>query len=202
MFSSAIEKIFSAASSIPLDALVWTAIGGLFAVFLACAVLCFKKESFRARSKRPFSYLVNVLSAVVAALFLTENGVGESLTAAILFWCYGYLLYGALALFSERTKRKDAPLSKTALTAVPPTPPPPAPKSAPAVKNNVRLNHAAKITEKLLLKNLSKSDRQEVEKLKNTFAVLEIKGTLSPSESEILNDNFNTLLKLMAKYNV
>ena len=58
------------------------------------------------------------------------------------------------------------------------------------------------VTDKLLTKNLSKSDRQELEKLKNTLAVLQIKGTLTPTEAEILNDNFNALLKLMAKYNV
>ena len=58
------------------------------------------------------------------------------------------------------------------------------------------------VTDKLLSKNLSKSDRQELEKLKNTLAVLQIKGTLTPTEAEILNDNFNALLKLMAKYNV
>ncbi len=73
---------------------------------------------------------------------------------------------------------------------------------APAAKNNVRLEHAVAVTDKLLSKNLSKSDRQELEKLKNTLAVLQIKGTLTPTEAEILNDNFNALLKLMAKYNV
>lgn len=73
---------------------------------------------------------------------------------------------------------------------------------APAAKNSVRLEHAIAVTDKLLLKNLSKADRSELEKLKNTLAVLKIKGTLNPAESEILNDNFNALLKLMAKYNM
>ena len=58
------------------------------------------------------------------------------------------------------------------------------------------------VTDKLLTKNLSKPDRQDLEKLKNTLAVLQIKGSLTPIEAEILNDNFNALLKLMAKYNV
>ena len=58
------------------------------------------------------------------------------------------------------------------------------------------------VIDKLLLKNIGKGDRQELEKLKNTLTVLQMKGTLSPTESDILNDNFNALLKLMAKYNV
>ena len=66
----------------------------------------------------------------------------------------------------------------------------------------MRLEHAVTVTDKLLAKNLGKGDRQELEKLKNTLAVLRVKGTLTPSEAEILNENFNTLLKLMAKYDV
>ena len=72
----------------------------------------------------------------------------------------------------------------------------------PAAKNGVRLEHAVAVTDKLLTKNLAKTDRQELEKLKNTLAVLKIKGSLNPVEADILNDNFNALLKLMAKYNV
>ena len=72
----------------------------------------------------------------------------------------------------------------------------------PVAKNNVRLEHAISVTDRLLQKNLGKGDRQELEKLKNTLAVLQMKGALSPAESEILNENFNALLKLMAKYDV
>ena len=72
----------------------------------------------------------------------------------------------------------------------------------PAAKNGVRLEHAVAVTDKLLTKNLAKADRLELEKLKNTLAVLKIKGTLNPTEADILNENFNALLKLMAKYNV
>ena len=72
----------------------------------------------------------------------------------------------------------------------------------PAAKSTVRLEHAISVTDRLLQKNLGKGDRQELEKLKNTLAVLQMKGTLTPSDSDILNDNFNALLKLMAKYNV
>ena len=109
------------------------------------------------------------------------------------------------ALSVTKSVKRAAETGGTAVS-VPVQAQPPLPKAVkqeiPAAKNNVRLEHAASVTEKLLSKNLGKSDRQELEKLKNTLAVLRIKGTLSPAESEILNENFNTLLKLMAKYNV
>ncbi len=101
---------------------------------------------------------------------------------------------------------KEAPAAQIALSSLPAIPAVQPSKAArteitPA-KNSVRLEHAISVTDKLLCKNLGKSDRQELEKLKNTLAVLQMKGTLSPTESDILNDNFNALLKLMAKYNV
>ena len=71
-----------------------------------------------------------------------------------------------------------------------------------SAKASVRLDHAMTVTDKLLAKSLGKSDRQELEKLKNTLVVLQMKGNLSTAETDILNDNFNALLKLMAKYNV
>jgi len=76
------------------------------------------------------------------------------------------------------------------------------PETTVSAKTNVRLEHAVSVTEKLLGKNLGKTDRMELEKLKNTLSVLQLKGTLTPAESDMLNENFNMLLKLMAKYNV
>ena len=207
MFSRIIENLYSSLSKVSLDALVWTAVAGYLVVFFAALFLTIKKEHFRARSKKPFLHFTNAFAAVILALFLTANGLGESVVAALIFWCIGYLLYGALCFASSRGARSQKVIiAQTAVSSMPTSSPSPAParagSGAPAVKNNVRLEHAISITEKLLQKNLSKSDRQEVEKLKNTLAVLQIKGTLSPSETEILNENFNTLLKLMAKYNV
>lgn len=72
----------------------------------------------------------------------------------------------------------------------------------PAAKSNVRLEHALSITEKLLLKSLGRGDRQELEKMRYTLNMLQAKGNLTPQEGEILNENFNALLKLMARYNV
>jgi hypothetical protein len=72
----------------------------------------------------------------------------------------------------------------------------------PAATADVRLDHALSITDRLLAKTLTKGDRGEVEKIRSYLSVLSIKGTLSPEEGEALNESFNTLLKLMAKYNL
>ena len=119
-----------------------------------------------------------------------------------IFWVAGYLFYGVLCFCSEIKKKKKVEV-QPALPVQPvfTQPARPAKSNLPAANSNVRLDHAVTVTDSLLSKNLSKSDRQELEKLKNTLAVLQIKGTLTPAEAEILNDNFNALLKLMAKYN-
>ena len=40
------------------------------------------------------------------------------------------------------------------------------------------------------------------EKMKTALTVLKVKGVLSPEEGEALNEMFNALLKLMAKYDL
>ncbi|MCD7729585.1 MAG: hypothetical protein LUI60_06715 [Clostridia bacterium] len=70
------------------------------------------------------------------------------------------------------------------------------------LKSNVRLDHAVSVTDKLLAKELGRGDRQEAERIKTFLSLMQIKPELSPEENDRLNDNFNTLLKLMAKYNV
>ena len=125
----------------------------------------------------------------------------QSVLAAAIFWVAGYLAYGVLCFFSAPTAAKSA--ATVTLSTMPVQPPAiSARPDMPAAKSSVRLEHAISVTDKLLLKNLGKGDRQELEKLKGTLSVLQTKGTLSPLESDILNDNFNALLKLMAKYNI
>ncbi|MGN0805829.1 MAG: hypothetical protein ACI4MC_02215, partial [Candidatus Coproplasma sp.] len=80
--------------------------------------------------------------------------------------------------------------------------PQPPSASIPAVQSGVRLDHALSIADKLLLKNLGRGDRQELEKIKTALTVLKVKGTLTAQEGENLNETFNTLLKLMAKYDL
>ena len=201
MFSKYLDKLYSSVSSIHFDTLmliIWGSFGGIFVVAL---IACLIKPAFKATSKRPFLCLVNAYAAVTLAAFLLKNELPQSILAAALFWCAGYLLYGVLCLFTKPVR--EEPAAQIALSSLPVVQPVKTVRTevTPA-KSSVRLEHAISVTDKLLGKNLGKSDRQELEKLKNTLAVLQMKGTLSPTESDILNDNFNALLKLMAKYNV
>ena len=76
------------------------------------------------------------------------------------------------------------------------------PVTAPAAQSVVRLDHALSIADKLLLKTLGRGDRQELEKIKTSLTVLKVKGELTPQDGEALNEMFNALLKLMAKYDL
>lgn len=199
-----LDKIVSSVSSLPFDALVWTICGTFAAIFLLTLVLTLKIPKIKYSSKRPFLCLANAYAALVLAAFLIGGGMAQAVIAAALFWCAGYICYGILCFFSREKRRAAPAMQQAVITSVPQTAPPKVPIKAdvPAAKNNVRLEHAVSVTDRLLQKNLGKSDRQELEKLKNTLAVLQMKGTLSPAESDILNENFNALLKLMAKYDV
>lgn len=202
MFKRFLDKIVSAASSVPFDTLIWAICASFAAIFLIVLVVCKKNIKVNSASKRPFLCLVNAYTAIITAAFLTAYDISQSLFAAALFWVVGYLFYGALCLLTKKKVRQTA-IMQPVLTAMPTqTPKPTVRADVPAAKSSVRLEHAISVTDKLLCKNLGKGDRQELEKLKNTLAVLQMKGTLSPVESDILNDNFNALLKLMAKYNV
>ena len=203
MISQNIDNFFSTLNNIPFDTLmwiIWGTFGGIFAVTL---IMCIASPRIRTSSKRPYLCLANAYAAVTLAAFLTSNALPQSVLAAALFWCVAYLSYGIL-VFIGRDKRAQ-PEAQIAISSLPVQQQPKAvirPTEVPTAKSNVRLEHAISVTDKLLQKNLGKSDRQELEKLKNTLAVLQMKGTLSPTEADILNENFNALLKLMAKYNV
>jgi len=201
MFTDYINKIYSSLASVKLDTLMWIIFGSFAALFLITLVLCFVSLKIKQASKRPFLCLANAYSAVVLAAFLTADELPPSVLAAAIFWVAGYLAYGVLCFFSAPTAAKSA--ATVTLSTMPVQPPAiSARPDMPAAKSSVRLEHAISVTDKLLLKNLGKGDRQELEKLKGTLSVLQTKGTLSPLESDILNDNFNALLKLMAKYNI
>ncbi len=189
-------------SSVPFDALVWIICGTFAAIFLLSLILTLKIPRIKYSSKRPFLCLANAYAAIVLAAFLIGGGMAQAVIAAAL--CAGYICYGILCFFSKE-KRQSAPaMQQAVITSLPQAVPQKTPVRAevPVAKNNVRLEHAISVTDRLLQKNLGKGDRQELEKLKNTLAVLQMKGALSPAESEILNENFNALLKLMAKYDV
>ncbi len=203
MFSQLIDKMFSTISSVPFDTLIWIIWGSFAGIFLLVLILSLALPKMRSASKRPFLCLVNAYSAVTLAAFLTDSELPQSVLAAALFWCAGYVLYGLLCAVTRPVIVRQSTVSQVALSALPvQTPQKSSNLPVPAVKNSIRLEHAMSVTDKLLMKNIGKGDRQELEKLKNTLTVLQMKGTLSPTESDILNDNFNALLKLMAKYNI
>ncbi len=201
MFSKIINGIYSSISSVPFDTLVWIILGSFAGITLLTAILTFVLPKIRAAEKRPYLCLVNAFTAVVLAAFLTEQPLAQSVLAAVIFWCFGYFLYGVLCFISQPAKSKE--ITPSAVTLLPVRNTAVTPRTdVPAAKSSVRLEHAISVTDRLLTKNLGKSDRQELEKLKSTLSVLQVKGELSPAESDILNDNFNALLKLMAKYNI
>lgn len=204
MFYKFAEKLYSAVAKIPFDYLVWFVWGSYLVIFAAVMVLTLVLPKAKGLSKRPFLSLTNAYTAVNLALFLLKCELAQSILVSVLFWVIGYILYGALCALSRHRRPVQETPRQAVVTSLPPpaAPPKTARTDIPAAKNNVRLEHAVSVTDKLLSKNLGKSDRQELEKIKNTLAVLQIKGTLSPAEADILNENFNTILKLMAKYNV
>ena len=206
MFSKFINGIYSKIANIEFETLLWIVWGSFAAVFVATLFLTLCLPKIRAASKKPFFNLVNAYAALTFGAFLTEQTLPPSILAAVIFWCVGYLLYGLLCIIT-RNKKKSAIQSQVAISSLPvataaPVKQPVMRSEVPAAKSTVRLEHAISVTDRLLQKNLGKGDRQELEKLKNTLAVLQMKGALTPSESDILNENFNALLKLMAKYNV
>ena len=206
MFSDFANNFYATVAKIPFDWLVWFTWGSYAFIFIIALGITIISPKAKAASKTPFLSLTNAYTAVNLALYLLKCELAQSILVTALFWVVGYVLYGVLCFFSTGKRKDKTPSSGTVITNLPASPAPAPSKSVraevPAAKNSVRLEHAVTVTEKLLTKNLGKSDRQEVEKIKNTLAILRIKGTLSTTEAEILNENFNTLLKLMAKYNV
>ena len=196
-----IDSIFSSISSLPFDTLVWIILGTFAGISALIIILCFALPKVRAAGKRPYLCLVNGYTALLVASFLTKEPFEKAALAAVLFWFFGYLIYGLLCLITKPAKKEES--SPSIVTMLPSSRPSLSPRpEVPAAKSTVRLEHAISVTDRLLQKNLGKTDRQELEKMKGTLSVMQMKGELSPAESDILNDNFNALLKLMAKYNI
>ena len=203
MFSEVVDKIFSTISSVPFDTLAIIILGSYAGIFLLVFFASLINPKLRVADKRPYLCFTNAYAAIVLAAFLTVNDLSQAILVCALFWFVGYLSYGLLCAISKPKAYRQSTVAQVAVTSMPSRPPqktstPPVPPS----KNNVRLEHAISVTDKLLQKELGKGDRQELEKLKNTLAVFQMKGTLSPIESDYLNEHFNALLKLMAKYNI
>ena len=50
------------------------------------------------------------------------------------------------------------------------------------------------------MKELSRADREELERIKRALASLQAGGAMSPAEGEAVNADFASLIKLMARY--
>ena len=203
MFSSFFDSLYTQIAKIPFDTLVWCIWGSYIGIAVIVLVFMVFNRRVQTAQKRPFLALTNAYTGVNLALFLLKYEFPKAVLITALFWVAGYIIYGALVFASNGKKRdvRETTVMETTVAQAPALTKNIRPE-VPAAKNNVRLEHAISVTDKLLSKELGRGDRQELEKLKNTLAVLQIKGSLSPAESDILNDNFNTLLKLMAKYNI
>ncbi len=175
-------------------------------IFIISLIACALSQRARAADKKPFLYAVNLFTAITLAVFLSEFGLEQSVAAACIFWGVGFAMYGALCLFKPKEKYQPVPEN---VAYVQPLSASPRPKNqpemmrvAPAVQSGVRLDHALSIADKMLVKNIGRGDRQELERIKTALTVLKVKGTLTPQEGEGLNEMFNSLLKLMAKYDL
>lgn len=200
-----INKAFGYLSSLDFGLLVVLDFGAFAAIFVAAFVLSLASQKVRGAPKRAFFHLVNLFSAVTLSIFCSEYSLAQSVAITAVFWCIGVLAYGLLCAISKPKLAAPEPsgmtVSAVSASASVPVAPPRTP-AAPAAQSGVRLEHALSITDKLLLKNLGRGDRQELEKIKTSLTVLKVKGVLSPQEGETLNETFNALLKFMAKYDV
>ena len=203
MFSDLVNRLFGMLSEISVDTLLYIAWGGYLGVFLIALILTVTVKRVRRAMKGVFLSFTNIFTAVTLCAYLTANEFAQSVLGAALFWCVGYLLYGILCFCSfESAKKKEEHFASESVTIQSFAPPKPVRNGLPPMESNVKPEYALAVCDKLLSKNLGKSDRQEIEKMQFTLEMLGKKGTLTPDESEILNDNFNALLKLMAKYDV
>ncbi len=92
--------------------------------------------------------------------------------------------------FAEEASEPPAPSFSAERAAPPPAP------------NDVRLDYVFSVAERLRSLPLGAGDRLEAEKMNELLSVYKNKGTLSPKESETLNDILASLLKMMAKYDI
>lgn len=201
--SSFFASAYGAVAAIPFDLLLTLTLGAFAAVFAVVLAGCLVSRKIKAADKRPFLHFVNAFTALALAVLLVGVPLERAVLFAAVFWFVGYLMYGVLCALTKPYARRGEMSGATVVSTLAPAPqkeklyP-----SVPAAQNSVRLEHALSIADKLLLKNLGRGDRQELEKMKTTLTVLQIKGSLTPQEGEVLNENFNALLKLMAKYNL
>ena len=199
------NRVYRALASVQFELLITVALcvyGGLAAVY---ALACLFSQKLRSVDKRPIFHFVNAFSVLFFALMLTGAQTAQALFFSAVFWLAGYLYYGAVCALARPVRAARQAVAANVVSSLARPSSRPAVRSAlprPAPADNVRLDHALSIADKLLLKNLARADRQELEKIKTSLTVIQVKGSPSPQESEIINSQFNALIKLMAKYDL
>ncbi len=173
-------------------------------IFMVAIFACAFSQRARACKKKPFLYLVDLFTAITLTVFLCQFTLAQAVAFAAVFRCVGLIFYGILRLFKPKEEFVPEAEGGVCVKTLSPRAPLPQPEYNPptVVHTGVRLDHALSIADKLLVKNLGRGDRQELEKIKTALTVLKVKGVLTPQEGENLNETFNTLLKLMAKYDL
>lgn len=195
-----LDDIFSSAKRADFGTLALIDIVSFLSVCAVCLIACISLRRLRSVGKRPFLHLVNAFAAVTLAVFSLRYSLSGAVFAAVAVWLTGYLVYGVLCALSHR-KRSPQPPPVRVIAEREKAPVCPRPHTSPA-HSAVRLEHALSITDRLLAANPGRGDRQELEKMRTALTLLKVKGSLSPDDGEALNEIFNALLKLMAKYNV
>lgn len=200
-FSNFFDKLFFMLDRADFNLLLIIDFGAYALIFVVALLCCLFSVRVRALKKVPFLHLTKLFTAITVVVFLCRYSPKNSLAAAAIFYAVGLLLYALLRAIKPKKERVEVmgvglPIEQSVKEFKPPQ------SVLPPSKANVRLDHALSITDKLLIKNLGRADRQELEKIKTQLTVLKVKNTLSPQEGEGLNLTFNTLLKLMAKYDL
>ena len=126
MISQFFKDVYAAISALTLETALYICWGAFLFVFLLALVLTIFNTGVRAAHKRPYLAMVNVFAAVTFALALTFEELAFSVLLSAVFWCFAYLSYGLLVLFSRRKKNRQR--------YVLPDVPPPAESFKPSVR--------------------------------------------------------------------
>ena len=196
-----IDGVFDRLEKVNFALLVTADLASFGGVCLVCIVACLASVRLRCAGKRPFFHLSNAFAAVTLALFCLRYDMPRAVLAAAVVWLVGYLVYGVLCAITPSKAPAEA-LPPLKMATGQPLSSAYSPPKAPPAHTAVRLEHALSITEKLLAKNLGRGDRQELDKMKTALTLLRAKDALTPADGEALNEMFNTLLKLMARYDL
>lgn len=202
-FSILLQKFYAWVVNLPL----WVYLVVLWGAFILVSVVALVMVLCRGKDGL-FAYraLMRITCVLTFCFLVGDYPLAKSLIGTGIWWILAYLWYGLLCILptmgskQKKRPRHAMPIPVAIPTAVPNLPS--YPSHSVASTTNVRLEHALSMTDRLLVKPLGKSDRQDVESIQDHLLTLQNKSPLTSAEGQLLNEHFNILLKLMAKYNV